>query len=102
MPEKLNSFREVIYGHCYDGWQPDYNIHFLTRCCCKKHAQHDQKTPGLFKLEAYGKSMVALCSKTYALELMDGGDKLATKGVQKNSLLHTLAGASVCESMAKC
>ena len=78
MPEKLNSFREGIYGHCYDGWQPDYNMHFLNRCCCKKHAQHDQKTPGLFKLEAYGKSMIALCSKTYALELMDGGDKLAT------------------------
>ena len=102
MPEKLNSFREGIYGHCYDGWQPDYNIHFLTRCCCKKHAQHNQKTPGLFKLEAYGKSMVALCSKIYALELMDGGDKLATKGVQKKALLHTLAGASVCQSMAKC
>ena len=33
--------------------------------CCQRRHDHDQRTPGLFKVEFQGQAMVCLCSKTY-------------------------------------
>ena len=100
-PEKWQEFCEGIYQHCDDQWKPDYSRHFLCRGCCEKHNKHDQKTPLLFKLEAYGKYMTAMCSKTYAMVQSDGKEKLASKGIQKKALMHVL-GDGVNEAMDKC
>ena len=97
----LAEFDACLYNHCYDDWVPDYSRDFLCRCCCARHNKHDQKTPLLFKLEAYGKDMTALCSKTYAMVQSDGTEKVASKGVQKKALLHVL-GDAVNESMDRC
>ena len=80
---RLAKFDECIFNNCQDNWVPDYNIDFLCRCCCARHKKHDQKTPLLFKLEAYGKNMTALCSKTYAMVQADGSEKVASKGYKR-------------------
>ena len=54
--------------------------------CCERHETYDQKTPGLFKLEAKGDTIVALCSKTYVLQKEDGTYKLSCKGLNKRAL----------------
>ena len=99
--DRLAEFDEHLYGNCRDDWQPDYSSDFLCRCCCAQHNKFDQKTPLLFKLEAYGKNMTELCSKTYAMVQSDGTEKVASKGVQKKALLHLL-GDAVNESMSRC
>ena len=40
-----------------DAWEP--------KECCIKQKKYDKRTPGLFKIEWQGESMVGLCSKTY-------------------------------------
>ena len=89
-PERLAEFRRDIYDNCSDEWIPDYTRHFLCRSCCAQHNKHDQKTPLLFKLEAYGKSMTALSSKTYAMVQTDGKEKVASKGIQKKAFVRPL------------
>ena len=76
-PSKLTEYNNELYGHCNDQ-NYDAENHFLPRECCQTHKKHDKRTPGLFKLEAEGQSMVALCSKTYALKQCDGGCKRET------------------------
>ena len=100
-PERLAEFRRDIYDNCSDEWIPDYTRHFLCRSCCAQHNKHDQKTPLLFKLEAYEKCMTALSSKTYAMVQTDGKEKVASKGIQKKALLFKL-GDAVNEAMEGC
>jgi hypothetical protein len=105
-PELLSQWRNLMwkgyseYDVCYDGWEPDYAIHFEPRRCCPKHNLRDQKTPFLFKLEAWGTSMTALSSKTYSLVKSDGGSKYATKGIQKTAIQRSLVeGEGVFDKM---
>ena len=58
---------------------------FFPRECCQKHKAFDKRTPGLFKVEAEGNAMIALCSKTYILR-QDDGVKFSSKGINKNAL----------------
>ena len=69
-PEMKEEFDADVYN-----WFPD------TRT--KESAAYTKRVPGLFKVEATGKGMVALCSKSYYL-LADSRskDKLAGKGCQ--------------------
>lgn len=63
---------------------------WFPRTCCNKHKMFDRRTPSLFKLEAEGEEMLALCSKTY---LLKSGDKckLTCKGINKNSVTNPLS-----------
>jgi hypothetical protein len=102
-PHLMEQWRALIWSQtdcCYDEWVPDYTRHFEPRRCCSRHNTHDQKTPFLFKLEAWGTSMTALSSKTYSLVKSDGGSKYATKGVQKTAIQKSLAeGEGVYDKM---
>ena len=81
-PSKLAEFDHELNGHC-NNENYDAEEHFFPRECCQTHKKHDKRTPGLFKLEAEGDSMVALCSKTYALQQADGTCKISTKGINR-------------------
>ena len=82
----LDAFKSKLYDHCEDDWQPDFSEHYFPRQCCATHNRYDQKTPGLFKLEKSGTGIVGLCSKTYCLQVIDGKEKFAVKGVNKANL----------------
>ena len=81
-PEKLMEYDHELKGHCTNEAY-DAENHFFPRECCAVHRKHDKRTPGLFKLEAEGNSMIALCSKTYALKQQDGSCKISTKGINR-------------------
>jgi hypothetical protein len=88
-PHLMEQWRALIWSQtdcCYDEWVPDYTRHFEPRRCCVDHNKHDQKTPFLFKLEAWGNKMTALSSKTYSLVEDGVGTKFATKGIQKRAI----------------
>ena len=48
--------------------------------CCQNRLKFDKRTPGLFKLEFQGDSIIALCSKAYIC-VNDSQTKIAHKGV---------------------
>ena len=75
-------------GQCHDF---DYSSEdgFFPRECCQKHKAYDKRTPGLFKVEAQGKAMIALCSKTYILKKHDDKVKFSCKGLNKAVLKKT-------------
>ena len=50
---------------------------------CECHSSYDKRTQGLFKLEATGVKMIALCSKCYFLKENDARYKMSCKGVQQ-------------------
>ena len=53
----------------------------------KENAKFDKRTPGLFKEEYRGKSIIALCPKMYFVEGADHEDKkykFSSKGIQKD------------------
>ena len=78
--------RNLRVSNCNDlPYGPDQG-HFLPRECCSEHSKYDNRTPGLFKLEASGTEMVSLCSKTYSLEQNDGTCKFSSKGLNKRAL----------------
>ena len=84
-PRKKEELRKQKFGSCKktnftaaDG--------FFPRECCSTHKAYDRRTPGLFKIEAEGKSMIALCSKTYILKEKEGKYKFSCKGVNKSRL----------------
>ena len=82
---KPNKQQELHYekmGQCHDF---DYTSEdgFFPRECCEKHIACDKRTPGLFKVEAEGKAMIALCSKTYILKKHDDKVKFSSKGLNK-------------------
>jgi hypothetical protein len=54
----------------------------------KEHAKFDKRTPGLFKEEYRGKSIISLCPKMYFVEGADHEDKkykFSSKGIQKGN-----------------
>ena len=66
-PSKKQVLHYDKMGQCHDF---DYSSEdgFFPRECCQKHKAYDKRTPGLFKVEAQGKAMIGLCSKTYILK----------------------------------
>ena len=66
-PEMKENYQKGLSGFCTTDTaiEADSHFHWFPRTCCKKHAKHDKRTPGLFKLEYQGDEMIGLCSKTY-------------------------------------
>ena len=84
-PEKKQSLHHQKMGQCHD-FNYSSEDGFFPRECCKKHKAFDKRTPGLFKVEAQGKAMIALCSKTYILKKHDDKVKFSCKGLNKTVL----------------
>ena len=83
-PHLRSEFVKQIVGTCSVPREADAQT-FFPQTCCKKDALYAKRTPGLFKEEAEGYSMIALCFKTYVLD-SPGGYKLSCKGVNKKSV----------------
>ena len=66
-PKEKQNLLHMKMGQCNN---VDYSSEdgFFPRECCSKHKAFDKRTPGLFKVEAQGKAMISLCSKTYILK----------------------------------
>lgn len=75
-PSKKNEFTDLI--SCYQGEAKG----FFPRTCCADHKWYDRRQPGLFKVEAEGTEMIAMCSKAYLLKQEDDC-KVSCKGVNK-------------------
>lgn len=60
-------YHEGLTGYCRDEVviSDDCKNHWFPRSCCGKHAEHDRRCPGLFKVEFTGTSMIGLSSNTY-------------------------------------
>ena len=58
---------------------------YLPRRCCEKHSKHDNREPGLFKIEFTGNKFVGLSSKTYIVS-SERKTKLSSKGVNRRAL----------------
>ena len=67
-PSMQRTFKDLIYGNCQIKELKASESIYLPRQCCEKHRLFDKRTPGLMKIENEGKSMFALCSKTYVLD----------------------------------
>ena len=85
-PEKKQNLHLVKMGQCHD-FNYTSEDGFFPRECCEKHKAYDKRTPGLFKVEAQGKAMIALCSKTYILKMHNDKVKFSSKGLNKASLI---------------
>ena len=81
-PNKKQELHHEKMGQCRD-FEYTSEDGFFPRECCKKHKAYDKRTPGLFKVEAEGKAMIALCSKTYILKKHDDKVKFSSKGLNK-------------------
>ena len=81
-PNKKQQLHYEKMGQCRD-FEYTSEDGFFPRECCKKHKAYDKRTPGLFKVEAEGKAMIALCSKTYILKKHDDKVKFSSKGLNK-------------------
>ena len=84
-PNMLASYNSNINGRCDDNPFAARDG-FFPRGCCPTHKAYDKRTPGLFKVEAEGNAMIALCSKTYILKQKDDKTKFSCKGINKNAL----------------
>ncbi len=85
-------FEHALKGYCD---QPEITAkdHYFPRTCCDKHAKHDKRTPGLFKLEFEGLETVALNSKSYVVSNPTSDDekvKFSCKGVNKATVTEPL------------
>lgn len=90
-PSLKNLFMNKLKSNCRDDWVPLLDD-FFPRQCCPEHNLHDQKTQGLFKVEAVSKSEIVLCSKNYALYDKQGNMiKVAAKGTKIAQNWSTLA-----------
>ena len=74
------SLETIMKSHLSNSCNTDPD--WFPRTCCDTHEKYDRRTPGLFKLEAQGKEMICLNSKTYLLS-KDDGFKMSCKGIQK-------------------
>ena len=83
-PHLKSDFLKQIRGTCGHPREADAQT-FFPQSCCKEDALYTMRSPGLFKEEATGYSMTALCSKTYVIE-NHGGYKLSCKGINKKSV----------------
>merc|ERR1712121_220988 len=84
-PDMITSYKSSINERC-DDIPFTAKDGFFPRSCCSTHKAYDKRTPGLFKVEAEGVAMIALCSKTYILKQADDKFKFSSKGVNKNAL----------------
>ena len=85
MPSKRQTLLKQKMGHCGSkAFTAEQG--FFPRECCNEHIKYDRRTPGLFKVEAEGTSMIALCSKTYILKQADDRVKFSCKGMNKARL----------------
>jgi hypothetical protein len=84
-PELKQEFLNKLHSCHSTDFFADNNTYF-PRVCCKKHVEFDKRTPGLFKLEAEGKNMVSLCSKSYTLLKDNNNYKVSAKGITKSKL----------------
>ena len=74
--------------------KPELKEHYLQnkykwfpRDDTKENAKFDKRTPGLFKVEYTGKSLIGLCPKMYFVEGADNEEKkykFSSKGIQKD------------------
>ena len=85
IPTKKSEHQRKKMGQCID-FQYTSEYGFFPRECCEKYITYDKRTPGLFKVEAQGKAMVALWSKTYILKKHDDEPKFISKGLNKSAL----------------
>ena len=84
-PDKRDLLHQQKLLNCHD--YPFTAVEgFFPRECCNKHKAYDKRTPGLFKVEAEGTAMIALCSKTYILKQKDDKVKFSSKGINKDQL----------------
>ena len=83
-PHLKTDFLKQIRGTCGQPCEADAQT-FFPQSCCKEDALYAKRIPGLFKEEAMGYSMSALCSKTYVIENHEGY-KLSCKGINKKSV----------------
>ena len=81
-PNKQQELLNEKMAQCHD-FNYTSEDGFFPRECCKKHKAYDKRTPGLFKVEAQGKAMIALCSKAYILKKHDDKVKFSSKGLIK-------------------
>ena len=82
-PELKDEYLARIYDSCHiDKFDAD-SKYWYPRQCCERHAKFDKRTPGLMKLEASGKKLTSLCSKTYLLTTNDDDFKMSSKGINK-------------------
>ncbi|XP_053395709.1 uncharacterized protein LOC128555915 [Mercenaria mercenaria] len=87
-PDMFEKYKSGLQGFCTDT-DIDAKKHWFPRTCCAKHAKHDKRNPGLFKLEYEGKEMIGLYSKTYIIRKQNEY-KCSTKGVSKRALQTTM------------
>ena len=85
-PELKKEYEKSVYYSCgIDKFEAE-GSHWFPRSCCDQHIKHDKRTPGLFKLEASGTKMLALCSKTYILRDDQNEFKYSCKGINKKAM----------------
>ncbi len=90
-PSMKLKFDMAVKGSCEVECLEAGGDYWFPRECCERHIKYDRRTPGLFKLEAQGEEMYALCSKTYLLKQADGKLKMSCKGINKNAVVDPLA-----------
>ncbi|CAH1782906.1 unnamed protein product [Owenia fusiformis] len=79
-----NSLEESIKPELREEFEREKN-NWLPRTDTAEHRQLDRRKPGIFKLEAEGDQMTALCSKTYCLyDSQSDTVKFSCKGLNKN------------------
>ena len=101
-PHLLDKFKDMLYGHCLEDWEPDDWAHFFPRQCCRKHNSLDQKRPGLFKTKVWGSEITCACFKTYSVITCDPDnkhpsgfkEKINSKGIQGRALKDVLKEAN--------
>ena len=80
------NFEELIKPELKDDYLQNKSKWF-PRDDTKENAKFDKRTPGLFKEEYRGKSIISLCPKLYFVEGADHEDKkykFSSKGIQKD------------------
>ena len=83
-PHLRSDFDKKLTSKCGREHKAD-SLTFFPHTCCPKDAKFCKRTCGLFKQEYIGKSMIALCSKTYVVE-NDGPYKLSCKGINEKTV----------------
>ena len=86
--EMANRYNKAVYSSCNQSpYLPNDKDHWIPRECCHVHNLFDEKTPGLFKLEARATVSVNLCSKTYACgDEEEDTEKFSSKGLNKKAV----------------
>ena len=76
------NFEDNLDEEKLDFFEQEKHKYFVTST-----AIYGERTPGLFKVEARGKNMVALCAKSYVVFDEDENTlKFSSKGVQKSTM----------------